>query len=114
MANPRRANGTRRNRLIKRIKREESVCHLCGCWVDVRLPHGLPGSPEVDELVPVVYGGDPLDRSNCRLAHRWCNRKRWHRPVEPARTELHLDPPHFGPDGQLIDQRPTPVTSRAW
>lgn len=70
MSNPRRANGARRDKLIARVRREESVCHLCEQWVDKRLPHGLPGSPEVDELIPVAHGGDPLARANCRLAHR--------------------------------------------
>lgn len=31
---------------------------------------------EVDEIVPVSLGGNPLDRSNVRLAHRECNRRR--------------------------------------
>ena len=101
MKNPRRTNGTKRSKLIARVKREESTCDLCGQWVDVLLPHGLPGSPEVD---------DPYDRTNCRLAHRY----RWHRPVEPARTELHRASPRFDATGALIEKRPTPVTSRAW
>jgi len=91
VSNPRRANGSKRDKVRARVLREESTCHLCGQWVDVRLPHGLPGSPEVDELTPVTYGGSPFNRTNCRLAHRYCNRLRWHRPVEPARAELMAD-----------------------
>jgi len=55
MANdPRRANGTKRNAVKRRVFREESVCHLCDQWVDKGLPRWLPGSPELDELVPIV------------------------------------------------------------
>ena len=75
-SNPRRANGHRRNQLRARVLREETHCAICGEEVDVSLPHGLPGSPEVDELLPVSKGGDPLDRANCRLTHRTCNRQR--------------------------------------
>jgi len=74
--NPRRANGHRRNLLRARVLREETHCWLCGGEVDRTLPPHLSGSPEVDEVIPVSLGGDPLDRSNCRLAHRLCNIRR--------------------------------------
>ena len=67
---PRRANGTKRNAVKRRVFREESVCHLCDQWVDKGLPRWLPGSPELDELVPIAFGGDPFDRANIKLAHR--------------------------------------------
>lgn len=114
MSNPRRANGARRDRVVAIVKREESHCHLCEQWVDKTLPAGLPGSPEVDELVPVTYGGSPFDRKNCHLAHRWCNRKRWHRPVEIAAREIRAIAPRFDSAGHMIDTRPTPVVSRQW
>ena len=117
MTNPRRSNGTRRNKIRRRVLHEEDTCHLCGQAVDKRLPHGLPGSPEVDELTPVTYGGDPYDRANCRLAHRpprYCNRLRWHGPVALAQAKLAANPPRFAADGTLIDQRPQPVISRHW
>ena len=113
-ANPRRANGSARDKLRRRVLRDEDTCHLCDQGVDVTLPHGLPGSPEVDELVPVTYGGDPLDRANTALAHRYCNRLRWHGPVALARQRLAAEPPRFGADGSLLDTTPTPVTSRRW
>lgn len=113
-ANPRRANGTKRDRLRRRVLREEHTCHLCDQAVDTTLRHGLPGSPEVDELVPVTYGGDPLDRSLCRLAHRHCNRLRWHGPVATARAKLAADPPKFAGDGTLRIAEVAPVTSRVW
>lgn len=114
MGNPRRANGARRNRLRRRVLQEESICHLCDQWVDVHLTHGLPGSPEVDELVPVAFGGSPMDRDNCRLAHRYCNRLRWHGPVSVARERLAADRPRFGADGQLVATDLTPRASRSW
>lgn len=110
MSNPRRSNGAKRDRLRAKVLREESHCHLCGLPVDKTLPHGLPASPEVDELIPVVLGGSPFDRGNCRLAHRWCNRWRWYGPVEPARAHLHASPPPFAVAARMLE----PVSSRRW
>ena len=110
VSNPRRANGAKRDRVRAKVLREEHHCHLCGLPVDKALPHGQPASPEVDELIPVTYGGSPYDRANCRLAHRWCNRYRWHGPVEPARQHLHANPPPFA----IAAATPAPVSSRQW
>ena len=85
--NPRRSNGTRRDKIRARVLREESHCWLCGELVDTSLPHGLPASPEVDEVVPVSKGGSPFDRSNCRLAHRLCNQRRGNRDLTDWRVE---------------------------
>ena len=74
--NPRRANGHRRNQVRARVLREESDCWLCGLPVDKTLKTPHPGSPEVDEILPVSLGGSPIDRANCRLAHRLCNVRR--------------------------------------
>lgn len=76
MGNPRRTNGHRRNQLRARVLREEDTCWLCNQPVDKTLPPYLAGSPEVDEIVPVSLGGDPLDRANTHLAHRLCNVRR--------------------------------------
>lgn len=97
--NPRRRNGHRRNQLRARVLREETHCAICGDEVDTSLPHGLPESPEVDELLPVSRGGDPLDRDNCRLTHRRCNRQRG-----AADTEF----------GKPQRQPVTFITSRDW
>lgn len=70
MGNPRRANGYRRDLVRRRVLREETDCWLCGQPVDKTLKTPHPGSPEVDEIVPVSKGGDPFARANCRLAHR--------------------------------------------
>lgn len=66
----------KRARLRAQVLREESVCWLCGHPVDVRLKRPDPMAPEVDHVVPVSKGGRPYDRSNARLSHGDCNRKR--------------------------------------
>lgn len=68
--NPRQANGHRRRQLAARIKAEEHDCWLCGQPVDKTLHHLDPYAAEIDEIIPVSLGGDPLDRRNCRLSHR--------------------------------------------
>lgn len=83
--NPRRQNGHRRNQVRAQVFREEDHCWLCGRPVDKSLPPHLPGSPEVDEIIPVSLGGDPLDRKNTRLAHRLCNVRRGNGTKRPAR-----------------------------
>jgi hypothetical protein len=62
---------------------EESDCAICFRPVDKTLPfidpstgRPNPWAKSVDEIVPVTFGGSPIDRSNCRLAHRDCNIKR--------------------------------------
>lgn len=86
MSNPRRTNGSLRNKIRARVIREEMICWLCELPVDKDLPPGQPGSPEVDEVIPVSLGGSPYDRSNCRLAHRLCNQKRGNRPPTSSRV----------------------------
>lgn len=73
MGNPRRANGHRRTQLRKRVLAHYSVCALCERPVDKTLPYTDPGAPEVDEIIPVSLGGDPLQWRNVQLAHRACN-----------------------------------------
>jgi len=75
-SNPRYANGARRRTLRARILREEHDCGICGEPVDKDLPHLDPLAAEIDEIIPVAHGGNPLDRTNCRLAHRICNQCR--------------------------------------
>lgn len=86
MSNPRRANGHRRNQLRAQVLREEDDCWICGQAVDKTLPPYLDGSPEVDEIIPVALGGNPLDRTNCRLAHRLCNLRRGQQTKAQLRT----------------------------
>ena len=62
--NTRYANGHRRRKVRAQVLREEDHCHICGQLVDVTLPHGLPASPEVDEVIPWSRGGSPYSREN--------------------------------------------------
>ena len=64
-SNPRKTNGHRRRQIIARVLAAYNTCHLCGRPVDKTLPAGLPGSPEVDELIPVSKGGSPYQFTNC-------------------------------------------------
>ena len=115
MSDPRRSNGSRRDRLVRRVRNEETHCHLCGQPVDVTLPHGRPGSPEVDELLPVAFGGSPFKRENVRLAHRHCNRQRSTKPVPIARELLRKALPRFDAQGNLVARKTVSTRqSRAW
>lgn len=76
MGNPRRANGHRRTQLRRRVLAAYTDCALCGRPVDKTLPPTDPGAPEVDEIIPVSLGGDPLAWSNVQLAHRACNQRK--------------------------------------
>lgn len=69
-SNPRVKNGHRRRELRARVLTEETHCGICGGLVDKTLHHLDPLAPEVDEIIPVSLGGDPLARGNTRLAHR--------------------------------------------
>lgn len=81
MANPRYANGSARRKLRAWLKAQGRPCHICGQAIDYSLPAGDPLSFEVDEIVPVSKGGDPLDRSNVAAAHRICNQRRGNRDI---------------------------------
>ena len=95
--NPRVANGHRRRQLRAQVLAEEDHCWLCGKFVNKDLPHGLPDSPELDEVIPVSRGGSPYDRANIRLACRLCNQRRGNgmrgqrRPVQPFTTTRQWD-----------------------
>ena len=74
--NPRNRNGNARRKLRARLRAEGRPCHICGQPIDYSLPSGDPWSFEVDELLPVSRGGNPLDYSNVDAAHRICNQRR--------------------------------------
>lgn len=88
MANPRYANGSARRKLRAWLKAQGRPCHICGQAIDYSLPAGDPLSFEVDEIVPVSKGGDPLDRSNVDAAHRICNQRRGNRDIGPKRSAV--------------------------
>lgn len=86
-SNPRRANGHRRNELLRWLRAQERPCWICRAFgrpgrIDYDLPPGLPGSFECDELIPVSKGGSPFDRGNVDAAHRACNEWRGDKSVE--------------------------------
>lgn len=88
-SNPRRKNGAARTKLREKLKASGGPCALCGGAIDYSLPHFHPDAFEVDEIVPVSLGGNPLDINNVQRAHRRCNQERgnmtmqqWWRYVE--------------------------------
>jgi 5-methylcytosine-specific restriction endonuclease McrA len=66
-------SGTRWRTLCAQVYAQETHCWLCRAWVNQSLPREHPMSRTVDHLRELWEGGDPLDRANCRLAHRRCN-----------------------------------------
>lgn len=85
-SNPRRANGSRRNAISRRLKAGGLPCWICGHPIDPGVPARNPLAFEVDELVPVSRGGDPLNPANCAPAHRCCNEWRAAKPVADVRA----------------------------
>lgn len=89
MSNPRRANGHARDQLRRWLAAQQLPCALCGQPIDYTLTTWVdpkdgktkrhPMSFEVDEIVPVSLGGDPLDRGNVQPAHRICNQRKGNR-----------------------------------
>lgn len=75
-SNPRYSNGSRRRAIRARWRAIGAPCALCGHAIDYTLPAGHPMSFEVDEIVPVSKGGDPLDFANTQPAHRVCNQRK--------------------------------------
>ena len=63
---------------------EESHCWLCQQPVDQTLHYNDPMARSLDHVTPLAKGGDPLARTNARLAHRKCNRDRGDGPPDPA------------------------------
>ena len=102
MGNPRRANGARRDALRKRVASWGLPCHICKLPIDYSLTTYVdptdgktkrhPMSFELDELVPVSKGGDPLDIDNVAPAHRICNQRRGNKalvkPLKPVADPL--------------------------
>lgn len=83
--NPRRANGTRRDRIRAELAHSGRPCGICGQAIDYSAPYRLPtgginaAAFVVDEIVPVSRGGNPLDIANCQPAHYACNARKGNR-----------------------------------
>lgn len=90
--NPRYRNGWRREQLRKRVLAAYDVCAICGQPVDKTLHTPHPLSAEVDEIIPVSRGGDPLAWDNVRLTHRRCNLLKSNRSDDYARARLTQTP----------------------
>jgi len=94
--NPRRANGSQRDKNRARMKAEQRECWICKVFgrpaaIDYSLPARHPLSFELDELVPVSkywLGGYEsreqcaLDYNNNAATHRCCNNWRKNKSVE--------------------------------
>ena len=90
---PRKTNGHERRKLFARVLAEEDTCWICCLPVNkalrgARVANEMTGkrplhplSPTLDELEPVSRGGDPLDRTNVKLAHLRCNQWRGDKSV---------------------------------
>ena len=66
------ANQFRLNK--KTILATESVCAICGGFVDKTLPPLHPMAPTIDHIIPISLGGHPSSMDNLQLTHRKCNR----------------------------------------
>ena len=85
MSNPRRANGSRRTALLRRMRAEGRPCWICGMAIDYGLPPGDPLAFECAEIVHVSRGGSPIDGANTAPAHRCCNNWRGNRDAGTTR-----------------------------
>lgn len=84
------ANGHRRRQLTRRIKATATHCALCdgALFPDVKWPHDL--STVIDEDIPRVLGGDPLDPANTNPLHNICNRWKSTMTLSEARQLIAL------------------------
>lgn len=96
-ANPRRANGSRRDKARARLRAQGLPCHLCGLPIGPTPSHLDPLAWECDELVPVSRGGSPCDPANLAPAHRCCNSWRGDLPMAEAGRLRSLALERFGP-----------------
>ena len=108
------ANGAARRKLRQRLLATTTNCALCGLPLPSgeRLAHMSctdPEYPVIDEIMPVVAGGDCLSPENTQLVHRLCNARKGDRiPVrtdtgksrEMFRVSRRWDAPGFGDDGE--------------
>ena len=88
-SNPRYTNWKERERIRRlcanRVQNGEP-CGICGRPIDLDLTTYVdpkdgkrkrhPWSMEVDEIVPLSCGGDPISETNVQPAHRICNQRK--------------------------------------
>ena len=87
--NPRYRKYRARVSLRERVKRRGEPCAICGQPIDYTLPPHHPMAYELDEIIPVSKGGDPVDPDNVRPTHRICNEKRGNR-LDGEREAIHM------------------------
>lgn len=80
-------SGTPWLRLQTQVYAEETHCWICRRYVDQTLDRRHRMSRTVDHVVELWQGGDPLDRANCRLAHRRCNSSKSQAVRHPTRSD---------------------------
>ena len=101
--NPRQTHRSRRKALRDRVAARGEPCAICGKPIDYSLTTYVdpidgvtkrhPLSYELDEIVPVSRGGDPLDPDNVQPTHRICNQKKGNgttsaRAFDPAECQF--------------------------
>ena len=106
VTNPRNRNGARRRQLRARVLAAYDTCAICGQPVDKTLHTPHPLSAEVDEIIPVSRGGDPLAWDNVRLTHRRCNRLKSNKSDDYARARLASAP--------QLKTTSLPLTTSGW
>ncbi|GMA33630.1 hypothetical protein GCM10025875_36220 [Litorihabitans aurantiacus] len=127
-SNVRYANGHRRRELRARKLAAGGYCPWPDCpWPHEYLGAGLvedirqrvpvkpqhdPHYPEVDEIIPVSRGGDPVAADNTRLLHRrrWCNQQRGagRTPTRNAPRPTIIASPGWGPSATTDTPPPPP------
>jgi 5-methylcytosine-specific restriction endonuclease McrA len=55
------------------VKRDQSVCGICGGPIDPGLEYPHPGSWTLHHILPIALGGSLSDRANMVAAHKRCN-----------------------------------------
>lgn len=63
-------------RVVAQVRATCTTCWLCGQPIDMSLPPNHRMSFTVDHVIPLSKGGDPLDLTNLRAAHRAHNSAR--------------------------------------
>ena len=67
--NKRYANYPERVHIRKGLLATQTHCALCGGEIDKTLKCPHPDSAVVDEIIPIKWGGSPIDPNNVQLTH---------------------------------------------
>lgn len=97
--------------LSKIVKSTEDHCYLCGGFVNVEASKFLkdndgefildektgkrkqnPEAPEIEHVIPIIHGGNPLDRDNLRLCHSICNNRKGDRFLSEIDSRSFVSP----------------------